>query len=276
MPYVALQGTRLFYEQLGHGQPPLVFVHGFACDHDDWLAQRNFFAGRQCVMTCDLRGHGSSSGDSSHCDIETYGADISALLQTLTLPPAVLIGHSLGCRVILQAYLDSPQRVAGLILIDGSRVGVGDPEVAEDTMRRQIHTSGYATMMQGFFSDMFMPDSNQAVKERVVKRALALPEAIGATLFPRLLRWDAQYMDAALSQVAAPTLVIQSTYVNPERVRVPLRPGASTPWLELVRHHVPHARIEIVGGAGHFTMLDAPDAVNQLIARFVATIPRPI
>jgi pimeloyl-ACP methyl ester carboxylesterase len=79
-------------------------------------------------------------------------------------------------------------------------------------------------------------------------------------------------MDAALSQVTVPLLAIQSTYINPERVRVPLQAGATTPWLELVRHHVPTARVEIVGGAGHFTMLDKPQAVNQLLASFVASV----
>ncbi|HEX2276285.1 MAG TPA: alpha/beta hydrolase, partial [Candidatus Tectomicrobia bacterium] len=110
------------------------------------------------------------------------------------------------------------------------------------------------------------------VKERIISRALALPEAFGAALFSRLIRWDAQYMDAALSQVTVPLLAIQSTYINPERVRVPLQAGATTPWLELVRHHVPTARVEIVGGAGHFSMLDKPQAVNQLLASFVASV----
>jgi pimeloyl-ACP methyl ester carboxylesterase len=272
MSYLERQGTRLFYERLGEGNPPLVFVHGFACAHDDWRAQVDVFRQRQGVVACDLRGHGASPSDPAQCDIETYGADISALLHVLNLPPAMLIGHSMGCRVALQAYLNAPQRVAGLVLVDGSRVGTGDPQAAEEAMRQHIQTVGYATMMRGFFADMFLEGSNPSVKERIISRALALPEAIGAALFSRLIRWDAQYMDAALSQVTVPLLAIQSTYINPERVRVPLQAGATTPWLELVRHHVPTARVEIVGGAGHFTMLDKPQAVNQLLASFVASV----
>jgi pimeloyl-ACP methyl ester carboxylesterase len=272
MPYFELQGTRLFYERQGEGNPPLVFVHGFACAHDDWRAQVDFFRPRQGVMVCDLRGHGASTGDPARCDVETYGADVSALLHALNLPPAVLIGHSMGCRVALQAYLDAPQRVAGLALVDGSRVGTGNPQAAEEAMRQHVRTVGYTTMMRAFFDDMFLEGSDPSVKEYIVSRALALPEAVGASLFSRLIRWDAQYMDAALSQVAVPLLAIQSTYINPERVRVQLQVGATTPWLELVRHHVPTAQIEIVSGAGHFTMLDKPQAVNQLLASFVASV----
>jgi pimeloyl-ACP methyl ester carboxylesterase len=272
MSYFDWQGARLFYERQGNGNPPLVFVHGFACTHDDWRAQVDFFWQQQCVVVCDLRGHGISTGDPAQCDIETYGADVSGLLYALNLPPAILIGHSMGCRVVLQAYLDAPPRVAGLILVDGSRVGTGDPQMAEETMRQHIQTVGYPTMMQAFFADMFLEGSDPAVKEQIVNRALVLPEVIGAALFSRLIRWDAQYMDAALSQVAVPLLAIQSTYINPERVRVPLQPEATTPWLELVRHHIPTAQIEIVSGAGHFTMLDKPQAVNQLLASFVASV----
>jgi pimeloyl-ACP methyl ester carboxylesterase len=276
MPYLDLQETRVFYERQGEGNPPLIFVHGFACAHEDWRAQVDFFRRRQCIVACDLRGHGASSDGPGQCDIETYGADVSALLHALNLPPAILIGHSMGCRVVLQAYLDAPQRVAGLVLVDGSRVGTGDPQTAEEAMRQHIQTVGYPTMMQAFFADMFLEGSDPAVKEQVIGRALAVPETTGAALFSRLIRWDAQYMDSALSQVAVPLLTIQSTYINPERIRVPLQAGAITPWLELVRHHVPTAQIEIVSGAGHFTMLDKPQAVNQLLASFVASVCHPV
>jgi pimeloyl-ACP methyl ester carboxylesterase len=212
-------GTRLFYERQGEGAPPLVFVHGFACTHDDWQQQVDVFRTRQCVVACDLRGHGASDGDAVHCDIETYGADVSALIQTLDLPPAILIGHSLGCRVVLQAYLDASPRVAGLVLVDGSRLGSGDPQAAEQAIRQHIQTLGYTTMMRDFFASMFLPESNAAVKERIIQRALALPEAIGAVLFPRLARWDAQYLDATLPKVTVPLQVIQSTYLTDPSIK---------------------------------------------------------
>jgi len=86
MPYLELPGTRFFYERQGEGNPPLVFVHGFACNHEDWQAQVDVFRPRQCVVACDLRGHGASAGNPTHCDIETYGADVSALVRSLDLP----------------------------------------------------------------------------------------------------------------------------------------------------------------------------------------------
>jgi pimeloyl-ACP methyl ester carboxylesterase len=270
MSYLTRQGIRLFYERQGEGNPPLVFVHGYACNHADWQPQVDFFRTRQCVVTCDLRGHSASEGNPAHCDIETYGADISVLLSALELPPAILIGHSMGCRVVLQAYREAPQRVAGLILVDGSRGAIGDPQVAELTTQHMIQADGYSTMMRRLFNDMFVEGSDPGLKGHIVTRALALPEEIGTHLFPRIMGWDARHLDTALSQVAVPVLVLQSTYINLERVRVSLSPGTTTPWIELVQHYVPTAHIEIVSGVGHFPMLEAPEVVNQAIAVFVA------
>jgi pimeloyl-ACP methyl ester carboxylesterase len=128
-------------------------------------------------------------------------------------------------------------------------------------------------MMRRLFNDMFVADSDPALKAHIVTRALALPEEVGTHLFPRIIGWDAHHLELALSQVAVPLLALQSTYNNLERVRVSLHPGATTPWLDLIRHHVPTAHIEIVSGVGHFPMLEAPEAVNRSMAAFIAQFP---
>ena len=272
MPYLNLPGLRLFYEYHGAGNPPLVFVHGFACAHADWQHQLAFFQSSQSVVMCDLPGHGASGYSDAHCSIESFGADVAALLAALDLPPAVLIGHSMGCRVVLQAYLDAPQHVAGLVLLDGSYMGQGDPQAVEQQTAQYMRDVGYAAMTQALFDDMFVEQSPTVMKERIIARALALPEAVGIPLFSRLMGWDARHMESALAQVSVPLLVLQSTYVNPERVRVSLQPGGTTPWTDLVRQRVPTAHIAILPHLGHFPMLEAPPAVNQSLAAFIATI----
>jgi pimeloyl-ACP methyl ester carboxylesterase len=267
MPHATVNGTQLYYERAGAGTPPLVFVHGFGCAHEDWQPQAEAFSARHMVISCDLRGHGASPGEPESCSIETYGADVAALLRALNLSGAVIVGHSMGTRVVLQACLDAPDRVAGIVLVDGSfQAAAGDR--AEEDARRAIASAGYAAWAGGLFEQMFFAPS--ATAERIRARAARLPEAVGAALFPRMVRWDARTMAAALGRVGVPLLVIQSTMMTPERKRVPLAPGATTPWLEMVRSRAPQAQIEVVPGVGHFTMLEAPDAVNRLLADFIA------
>ena len=261
---------RLFREILGSGTPPLVLVHSFACSHLDWRPQVEHFSKTHTVVAPDLRGHGKSSGTPADCSIETYGADLAALLAELKLPPAVLVGHSMGCRVVLQAALEAPGRVAGLVLIDGSKIGTGDPDTAERVVREQIKATGYGAFARRLFEDMFVAASNAALKGPIIERALDLPPEIGAELFARMVGWDARHMERALAGAKAPLLVIQSTSVNAQRVRMPLKAGETTPWLDLVRARAPAARVEIVTGVGHFPQIEAPQRVNALIEEFAA------
>lgn len=243
---------------------PLVFVHGFACTHADWRPLAAHFGARHPVYTPDLRGHGTTHARPEDCSIETYGADIAALLEGKDLNGAVLIGHSMGCRVVLQAYLNAPDRVAALALIDGSfRGGAGDPLAAEQAGRAAIAADGYREFQRRLFEGMFFAPS--ALAQEVVGRAMRLPEAVGAVLHPRVARWDTANMQAALAAVKVPLLVIQSTGMLAGGKRAALRAGESTPWLDLVRRHAPQARIEIIPGMGHFPQLEAPELVNNYL-----------
>src|SRR4051812_33484238 len=86
----------------GGRRPPVVFVHGFACAHSDWTAQIKHLSPRQQIIAVDLRGHGASPGTLDECSIERYGADVAEVMRSLAIPPAVLVGHSMGCRVVVE------------------------------------------------------------------------------------------------------------------------------------------------------------------------------
>jgi pimeloyl-ACP methyl ester carboxylesterase len=235
-----------------------VLVHGFACDHTDWRFQADFLSGKGfAVLSPDLRGHGTNPAPASECSIENFGADIARLLEEKDLRNAVLVGHSMGCRVVLQAALDAPARVGALALIDGSWLGPAHP----------VQIADFPSFASNLFAGMFLAPS--ALATQIIERAGRLPEAVGAALFPRMVRWDAERMPAALAAVRAPMLVVQSTYLNAERKRAAMKPGETTPWLDLVRQKAPRARIEIITGVGHFPQLEAPAEVNRLLQALV-------
>jgi pimeloyl-ACP methyl ester carboxylesterase len=257
----------MHYVRFGGGAPAVVFVHGFACALGDWNAQLDALRERYEVLACDLRGHGQTPGRPHECSIEHYGGDLAALLAALELPGAVLVGHSMGCRVALEAARLDPARVAGVVLIDGSRLGSGDPAAAEAGLRGAMESMGYAVFAENFFAQMFLRPTQTS--REIVSRAMQLPADIGTALLPRMARWDAERMDEALAALRAPLMVIQTTRMNEARKRVAMQPGESSPWLDLVRTRVPAARIEVLPGLGHFPQIESPDAVNRLIRSFV-------
>jgi len=245
----------------GAGAPPLVLVHGFACSLEDWRHQLAFFRKSHQVVACDLRGHGRTPGRPHECSIEHYGGDVAALVHNLELKGCILVGHSMGCRVVLEANRLAPERVAGIVLVDGSRNATGDPEGAEAAAKATIERLGYAAFAETLFRQMFFTPSREA--DAIVERAVKASAEFGPHLWPRVTRWDAGQMDAAFDAVRAPLLAIQSTTRDASLKRRMLAAGDTTPWLDYVRSR--GGRVEIVPNVGHFTQLEAPQTVNRLI-----------
>jgi pimeloyl-ACP methyl ester carboxylesterase len=251
------------------GKPPFVFVHGFGCARSDWDAQVAHLTPRHETIAVDLGGHGTTPGTVEHASIETHGRDVAALLDSLKLSPAVLVGHSMGCRVVIEAAVAAPWAVAGIVLVDGSRLGAAGSKAHEATAA-QIKSVGYEAFVRPLFVAMFSPSYDPAKSEPIVARALARPPEIAGALFPDIGRWDAEKMDAALDRIHVPLMLIQSTYQDEKRQRRSLEAGQTSPYLDMVKSRAPRAQIEVVPDVGHFPQLERPDAVNALLDRFAA------
>jgi non-heme chloroperoxidase len=89
-------GTQIFYKDWGSGQP-IVFHHGWPLSADDWDAQMMFFLAQGYrVIAHDRRGHGRSSQTATGNDMDTYAADVAALISHLDLKNSIHVGHSTG------------------------------------------------------------------------------------------------------------------------------------------------------------------------------------
>lgn len=90
--------TEIFYKDWGpKTAQPIVFHHGWPLSADDWDNQMMFFLSHGYrTIAHDRRGHGRSAQADVGSDMDTYAADVAALVDALELRNAVHIGHSAG------------------------------------------------------------------------------------------------------------------------------------------------------------------------------------
>jgi pimeloyl-ACP methyl ester carboxylesterase len=258
---------------VGAGQPALIFVHGFGCSLDDWDAQLAGLSGRFRCVALDLPGHGGSARPET-ISIEAMADAVNVAKRNTGADAAVLIGHSMGTKVIREAYCRSREGVAGLVLIDGSMYP-GEREVLLQRARERIAGTNFDAFVQGMFQDMFVESTDPAQRERIVTRALQMDPEFGRALFLATVGWDPLRGEETLRQIDVPLLLLQATFFGSDFKRQPLRPGISTPFMELLSRLVAKSEVKAITGAGHFPMIDVPDVVNRHIEEFCTRLPLP-
>src|SRR6478609_2739920 len=98
-------------------QPTVVFLHGAQNDHSVWALQSRYFAWHGWnVLAVDLPGHGRSGGPAL-ATVEAMADWVLALLDAAGAAKAVLVGHSMGSLIALEAAHRAPDRVSGLALL---------------------------------------------------------------------------------------------------------------------------------------------------------------
>jgi pimeloyl-ACP methyl ester carboxylesterase len=120
VPYVPLPHGRVHYAERGErgdGQPPVLFIHGAGAGSAIWSMTLARVARFAHAVAIDLPGHGPSDRGDAPLDLTRYRDATGLLAATLCLGPSVLVGHSMGALVALEAALAWPDKVRALVLV---------------------------------------------------------------------------------------------------------------------------------------------------------------
>ena len=244
------------------GLPVVVLIHGAQNDHSVWALQSRALAHRgHAVLAPDLPGHGRSSGPPLPT-VEAMAAWVLALLDAAAASRALLVGHSMGSLIALEAAHRAPQRVSGLALL-----GAAYPMRVSDALLEAARTEQDAAieMVAAWSHASWLPaPSTAGPGVSVGNTARRLMQRMAARGAPHLLLTDFSACnayangEAAAATVACPTLFVQGR----KDVMTPPRSA------QLLTGALKHARVVGVD-AGHALMNEAPDAVLDALLRFV-------
>lgn len=125
--FAEIDGIRIRYARRGDAASratPVLFLHGFGGDMDNWLFNLDAVAENAPVIVLDLPGHGQSEARLPGESLDALAAFVAKFLDHLDVERVHAVGHSLGAAIAAQLALDAPSRVASLALINPA--GLGD------------------------------------------------------------------------------------------------------------------------------------------------------
>lgn len=222
--------------------PPLLLVHGAGGFHLDWPTQLRR-AKDLHVFTVDLPGHGASTAPARQ-RVADYAQDMAALLRALELPPAIIVGHSMGGAIAQQLVLDHPERVAGLVLMSsGARLQVN--EAILDGILRDPRATAELVMKWAWAKN-----APAEWRANGVERLLNIGPAVVHGDYLACNEFD---LRERVQEIAVPTLVLCGTADK----MTPL------PLSEFVAAQIRGAELMTFENGGHMLPLEQAEAVTQ-------------
>jgi pimeloyl-ACP methyl ester carboxylesterase len=280
---VGLDGTRLYLRQRA-GAGPTVFVlcDGIVCDGyiykylwDDLVA----FGG---VAHWNYRGHGRSAlpVDSRRISVVDHARDLDAVRRALGDPPVVLVGHSFGTQVVLEAYRLRPERVKALVLLSGSFGRVTYTFKSSDVLATVLpdlieFVERHPRLARALWSRLpvrvglglarFSKDINlESVRMDDVRPYFEHAADVDFEMFLHMLREAGEHSaEDLLPRVEVPALVLAGEHDS-------FTPPAIS---EALARGMPHGEYVLVPGGTHILPLEEREAVNRAIAAFLAHVP---
>ncbi|MGE8158592.1 alpha/beta fold hydrolase [Paraburkholderia sp. NPDC080076] len=240
--YAEHEGARIWYASYGAGAP-VILLHGGLGHSGNWGYQVPALLGAgHRVVVVDSRGHGRSTRDARPYRYELMASDVLAVMDTLQLERAALVGWSDGACVAMVLGSTAPQRVAGVFFFgcnmhpSGTKPFVPTPVIERCFSR---HAKDYAQLSS-------TPDDFEAF--------------VGAV--STMMKTEPNYSADDLAQIDVPVAIVQSEhdeFIKPEHA-------------DYLARSIPGAELILLPGVSHFAPLQRPAQFNRAMLDFLRRI----
>jgi pimeloyl-ACP methyl ester carboxylesterase len=246
--HVVANGIRLFYSMAGEGRPSLVFVPGWCCDHTTMSPLMDRLSANHEVVGVDLRGVGQSEAGGGSFTMADLVEDLRDLCEKLEVHQPILVGHSLGGRVVLAVLEAHPDLARAGVLLD-----TAVEESHEHVLRRraEVESDDWRPLLRRRFGNLQSPGTGES-RGDLIERMLETPIEVARASLRAADDFEAV---RALSGCSVPVLYVGASESRESRVRlVQLKPNVIFG--------------QVVGSA-HFVQIEAVEQVAAMIERFI-------
>lgn len=244
-------GVHIEYRVYGAGDPAVILIHCWSCDSNYWSAQIPALKTEYTTVTLDLAGHGASERNRTNWSMSNYGEDVAAVARQLPNSKIILVGHSMGGPVALEAARRIGDRVMGIIAVDTLKT-IGQPPVSDREIQMRLkpfrddfigHTREFVT------SSFFTKDANPQFVRKIADDMSLAPPQVAIPSMEALMKMDYAPL---VAQIHVPVVAINADATGPtDEARI--------------RKSLPTFRSVTIENTGHFLMMEAPQRFNPVL-----------
>ncbi|MCA9633412.1 MAG: alpha/beta hydrolase [Myxococcales bacterium] len=276
---LAEDGTRLYVRQRrGASRTTVVLCDGIVCDGFIYKYLWDDVAHPFSVAHWHYRGHGRSAlpVDPERIAVGDFARDLTSVRQHLGDPPVVLVGHSYGAQVCLEAYRQRPQGVKALVLMCGTFGRVTHTFKGSDLLASVLpklidFVVGHPKLARALWSRvpprvalrvavMTGEIDGSAIRVEDIEPYFAHVAHVDFPMFLRMLQLAGEHSaEDLLPEIRVPTLVIAGD-------RDTFTPAELS---ETMSHLIPHSELLVVPGGTHVTPLEHHELIDMRIAKFL-------
>jgi len=235
----------------------VVFIHGVTASHRAWVTVAERLSDVR-VVAPDLRGRGRSNGLPGPYGLAQHADDIAAAMDSLDIPDAVVVGHSMGGFVAAAFNARHPDRVRSLVLVDGGLPLAAPVDLGLAARRLTMTFPDYESYRELWKSHpAFAADWGDAVRDYADYDLVGEPgelrpsTAVAALEQDSVDQLDREGVLAALNHlpVGTPFLRAPRGFIDDEPGLYPLD------WVAEVRLQIPELDVREIDGVNHYTIV---------------------
>jgi pimeloyl-ACP methyl ester carboxylesterase len=257
MPEVVVNGIKVHFLErksgTSHSDIKIVLIHGSGGNAHLWQKAMGGLENEYDSLAVDLPGHGKSQGQGMK-SIPEYGEFLKDFLDALGMERVVLGGHSLGGGIVQDFALKHPEKLRAILLIGtGARLRVL-PEALERTRQ----------MAEGKIEPRFDPwgFARGVTREVLAEAEREWAQTTPLARFQDLVACDQFDAMKEVAEIRLPALII----CGREDSLTPIK------YSEYLKGKISGSKMEVIEGAGHMVMLEAPEALSRMILTFLRSL----